>query len=68
MFSRIAIVNRGEPAMRLINAVREWNAQNVGLPERERVDVGGVSKLGRWRGGVFVVGCDQHGGTADNGG
>ncbi|MEQ3554178.1 biotin carboxylase N-terminal domain-containing protein [Pseudonocardia nematodicida] len=28
MFSRIAIVNRGEPAMRLINAVREWNAQN----------------------------------------
>ncbi|OLL76180.1 Methylcrotonyl-CoA carboxylase biotin-containing subunit [Pseudonocardia sp. Ae168_Ps1] len=28
MFSRIAIVNRGEPAMRLINAVREWNAEN----------------------------------------
>ncbi|MBW0105580.1 carboxyl transferase domain-containing protein [Pseudonocardia sp. KRD291] len=27
MFSRIAIVNRGEPAMRLINAVREWNAE-----------------------------------------
>ncbi len=25
--SRIAIVNRGEPAMRLINAVREWNAE-----------------------------------------
>ena len=25
-FSRIAIVNRGEPAMRLIHAVREWNA------------------------------------------
>jgi acetyl/propionyl-CoA carboxylase alpha subunit/acetyl-CoA carboxylase carboxyltransferase component len=24
---RIAIVNRGEPAMRLINAVREWNAE-----------------------------------------
>ncbi|MEV1294511.1 biotin carboxylase N-terminal domain-containing protein [Pseudonocardia sp. NPDC049635] len=32
MFSRIAIVNRGEPAMRLINAVREWNAQNA--PDR----------------------------------
>ncbi|MDT7744328.1 MAG: hypothetical protein QOE59_3406, partial [Actinomycetota bacterium] len=26
-FSRLAIVNRGEPAMRLINAVREWNAE-----------------------------------------
>src|SRR5450432_468804 len=26
-FGRIAIVNRGEPAMRLINAVREWNAE-----------------------------------------
>ena len=26
-FSRIAVVNRGEPAMRLINAVREWNAE-----------------------------------------
>ncbi len=25
--SRVAIVNRGEPAMRLINAVREWNAE-----------------------------------------
>ncbi len=30
MFSRIAIVNRGEPAMRLINAVREWNAERGG--------------------------------------
>src|SRR6516165_11252684 len=29
-FQRVAIVNRGEPAMRLINAVREWNAE--GLP------------------------------------
>ena len=27
MFSRIAIVNRGEPAMRLIHAVRDLNAQ-----------------------------------------
>ena len=27
MFSRIAIVNRGEPAMRLINAVRELAAE-----------------------------------------
>ena len=27
-FSRIAIVNRGEPAMRLINAVREWNSED----------------------------------------
>jgi acetyl/propionyl-CoA carboxylase alpha subunit/acetyl-CoA carboxylase carboxyltransferase component len=26
-FSRLAVVNRGEPAMRLINAVREWNAE-----------------------------------------
>ena len=27
MFSRIAVVNRGEPAMRLIRAVRELNAE-----------------------------------------
>ncbi len=27
VFSRVAVVNRGEPAMRLINAVREWNAE-----------------------------------------
>ncbi|HEY2204947.1 MAG TPA: carboxyl transferase domain-containing protein [Pseudonocardia sp.] len=26
-FQRLAIVNRGEPAMRLINAAREWNAE-----------------------------------------
>src|SRR5580693_4164162 len=26
-FSRVAVVNRGEPAVRLINAVREWNAE-----------------------------------------
>jgi acetyl/propionyl-CoA carboxylase alpha subunit/acetyl-CoA carboxylase carboxyltransferase component len=26
-FQRLAIVNRAEPAMRLINAVREWNAE-----------------------------------------
>ncbi len=26
-FRRVAIINRGEPAMRLINAVREWNAE-----------------------------------------
>jgi acetyl/propionyl-CoA carboxylase alpha subunit/acetyl-CoA carboxylase carboxyltransferase component len=26
-FGRVAIVNRGEPAMRLIHAVREWNAE-----------------------------------------
>jgi len=26
-YRRVAIVNRGEPAMRLINAVREWNAE-----------------------------------------
>jgi acetyl/propionyl-CoA carboxylase alpha subunit/acetyl-CoA carboxylase carboxyltransferase component len=26
-FNRVAVVNRGEPAMRLINAVREWNAE-----------------------------------------
>src|SRR4051794_33480894 len=28
MFSRIAVVNRGEPAMRLIRAVRELNAEH----------------------------------------
>ena len=33
-FGRIAIVNRGEPAMRLIHAVREWNAQRDGAPLR----------------------------------
>src|SRR6187397_372226 len=33
-FSRIAIVNRGEPAMRLINAVREWNAERSDAPLR----------------------------------
>jgi acetyl/propionyl-CoA carboxylase alpha subunit/acetyl-CoA carboxylase carboxyltransferase component len=27
VLQRLAIVNRGEPAMRLINAVREWNAE-----------------------------------------
>ena len=26
-FRRVAIVNRGEPAIRFINAVREWNAE-----------------------------------------
>ena len=29
-FQRIAIINRGEPAIRLINAVREWNAEGRG--------------------------------------
>ena len=28
MFTRIAVVNRGEPAMRLIRAVRELNAEH----------------------------------------
>ncbi|HTJ32570.1 MAG TPA: carboxyl transferase domain-containing protein [Dactylosporangium sp.] len=32
MFSRIAIVNRGEAAMRLIHAVRELNAENGAAP------------------------------------
>ncbi|WP_433293299.1 carboxyl transferase domain-containing protein [Pseudonocardia sp. CA-142604] len=34
-FHRVVIVNRGEPAMRLINAVREWNAEvsSPGSPE-----------------------------------
>ncbi|GLH96601.1 ATP-binding protein [Phytohabitans aurantiacus] len=32
MFSRIAIVNRGEAAMRLIHAVRELNAETGGAP------------------------------------
>jgi acetyl/propionyl-CoA carboxylase alpha subunit len=27
-FERVAIVNRGEPAMRLIRAVRDWNRQH----------------------------------------
>ncbi|MEJ2887167.1 ATP-binding protein [Actinomycetospora aeridis] len=30
-FQRLAIVNRGEPAMRLINAVREWNVEHSGV-------------------------------------
>ncbi len=33
-FQRIAIVNRGEPAMRLIHAAREWNAQHPDAPLR----------------------------------
>jgi acetyl/propionyl-CoA carboxylase alpha subunit/acetyl-CoA carboxylase carboxyltransferase component len=33
-FERIAIVNRGEPAMRLIHAVREWNASSGHRPLR----------------------------------
>ena len=33
-FQRVAIVNRGEPAMRLINAVREWNAEASENPVR----------------------------------
>ncbi|MFP5335470.1 MAG: carboxyl transferase domain-containing protein [Actinomycetes bacterium] len=34
MFSRIAIVNRGESAMRLIHAVRDMNAERDGTPIR----------------------------------
>jgi acetyl/propionyl-CoA carboxylase alpha subunit/acetyl-CoA carboxylase carboxyltransferase component len=34
MFARIAIVNRGEAAMRLIHAVRDLNAQGEGTPIR----------------------------------
>lgn len=34
MFSRVAIVNRGEAAMRLIHAVRDLNAQGDGAPIR----------------------------------
>ncbi|WP_308283234.1 ATP-binding protein [Pseudonocardia nigra] len=34
-FQRVAIVNRGEPAMRLIHAVREWNAE-AGAEDRLR--------------------------------
>ena len=33
-FTRLAIVNRGEPAMRLIHAVRELNAQRDGADRR----------------------------------
>ena len=33
MFRRIAIVNRGEAAMRLIHAVRDLNALRVGSGE-----------------------------------
>ena len=28
-FQRLAIINRREPAMRLINVVREWNAEGL---------------------------------------
>src|SRR5512140_3557962 len=31
-FQRLAIVNRGEPAMRLIHAVREWNCESSDKP------------------------------------
>ena len=34
MFTRVAIVNRGEAAMRLIHAVRDLNAQGGGAPIR----------------------------------
>jgi len=34
VFSRVAIVNRGEAAMRLIHAVRDLNAQGEGVPIR----------------------------------
>ncbi|WP_347352152.1 carboxyl transferase domain-containing protein [Intrasporangium sp.] len=37
MFSRIAIVNRGEAAMRLIHAVRDLNAVDPGGPQIETV-------------------------------
>ncbi|MDN5796506.1 MAG: ATP-grasp domain-containing protein [Intrasporangium sp.] len=37
MFSRIAIVNRGEAAMRLIHAVRDLNAANPGGPQIETI-------------------------------
>jgi len=36
-FRRVAIVNRGEPAMRLIHAVREWNAERP--PEQALVTI-----------------------------
>jgi acetyl/propionyl-CoA carboxylase alpha subunit/acetyl-CoA carboxylase carboxyltransferase component len=40
-FHRVAIVNRGEPAMRLINAVREWNAQrDTGTDPGDTADPG----------------------------
>ena len=38
-FQRVAIVNRGEPAMRLINAVREWNAERPARATVERARV-----------------------------
>ena len=40
-FQRLAIVNRGEPAMRLINAVREWNAEGRPRAARHRRVHGG---------------------------
>ena len=50
-FSRVAIVNRGEPAMRLINAVREWNAEGrPAAPRHRRVHRGRPARDVRPRG------------------
>ena len=43
MFTRVAIVNRGEAAMRLIHAVRDLNAQGGGAPIRS------IALCARWR-------------------
>ena len=40
-FQRVAIVNRGESAMRLINAVREWNAEGRSGRFELRLGAGG---------------------------
>ena len=46
MFSRIAIVNRGEAAMRVIHAVRELNAQGGHQIETDIVKALGDGTLG----------------------
>ncbi len=53
MFSRVAIVNRGEAAMRLIHAVRELNARNGGGIETVALHTDGE------RGAMFVREADH---------
>ena len=45
MFQRIAIVNRGEAAMRLIHAVRDLNAEHSG---EEITTIAPRSRRPRW--------------------
>ena len=52
---RLAVVNRGEPAMRLINAVREWNAEAGAGPHLVTIAVHTVAD----RHAMFVREADE---------